>query len=135
MESPADVIANDLRRLPMQTRKALRPKLRKAGEITAQAVKANASWSKRIPGTTRVRTSFRLDGEGVEVVVGGPRAPHARLYEGPKDFRAPLFGNRRHWYRHGARPFLRPAAKATEGQATALMRQALDETGSALGFR
>lgn len=142
-ESIADIIANDLRRLPMETRKAIRPKLRKAGDACAAAVRKNASWSTRIPDTTKVGTSFRLDREGVTVSVGGTATtPHAWPYEGRKrnPFRHPVHArpgtprSKWTWVPEPARPYLAPAAKSTEGQTTAMMRGALDEVGVTLGF-
>jgi hypothetical protein len=139
----ADVIANDLRRLPEETRKKIRPKLRRAGTRVAASAKANASWSTRIPATARVVTSFRYGREGVQVKLGGRGAPHTRPYEGltRNPFRHPVHADPRKtrgewtWVSQAARPMLRPAARQHEGETNREMRAALDEAGRELGFR
>jgi hypothetical protein len=136
--NPAVQIARDMRRLPDETHKALRPKLREAGEVVAADARQRASWSSRIPGTIRVRTSFRENREGVQVVAGGSVAPHARAYENVANrgttFRHPFFGNRSVWFEQKERPYLFPAALASEAESTALVRTALDTVAVSLGF-
>lgn len=139
----ADAIAEDLRRLPLETRKSIRPKLQKAGEKVAATAKANAAWSSRIPATVRVAPSFRFEREGVEIKLGGRGTPHARAYEGltRNPFRHPVHADpkktRREWawVSQPARPMLRPAARKHEAETNRLMREALDEAGRELGFR
>jgi hypothetical protein len=135
---PSVQIARDLRALPEETRKALRPQLREAGEVVAADARNRAGWSSRIPGTVRVRTSFRADRESVKVVAGGPVAPHARPYEGISSrgdtFRHPFFGNRDVWFEQDERPFLLPAAEAGEAESAQLVRTALDTAAASLGF-
>lgn len=139
----ADVIAADLRRLPLETRKKIRPKLRRVGGRVAAAAKANASWSSRIPATVRVVTSFRFEREGVAVKLGGRGTPHARPYEGlTRDpFRHPVNADPRKtrgewtWVSQAARPMLRPAARANEAETNREMLAALDEAARELGFR
>lgn len=135
--SPLAQIAKDMRALPEETRKALRPKLRKAGQMVQREAQVNASWSSRIPGTIKVVTSFRADREGVTVRAGGATAPHARPYEGlsarGSTFRHPVYGND-WWVASPTRPFLFPAAEAAEGAVTEAMRTALDEAAASLGF-
>jgi hypothetical protein len=139
----ANVIANDLRRLPQETRKKIRPKLRRIGDRVAATAKANASWSSRIPATVRVVTSFRFEREGVDVKLGGRGAPHARAYEGltRNPFRHPVHGDPRKtrkewaWVYQAARPMLQPAARQHEAETHREMRAVLDEVGAELGFR
>jgi hypothetical protein len=135
---PMAEIAQDMRALPEETRKAIRPKLREAGELVQQRARENASWSDRIPGDIKVVTSFRQNREGVTVKAGGANSPHARPYEGlttrGNSFRHPVYGNRDVWVSQEARPFLMPAAEASADEATAMARTALDEAGTALGF-
>lgn len=135
---PAEQIAEDLRKLPAETRKALRPQVREAGEVVAADARRRAGWSTRIPGTIRVRTSLREDRVGVQVMAGGPLAPHARPYENVASrgntFRHPLFGDRSVWVSQEERPFLFPAAQAGEAQSLALVRTALDTVAVSLGF-
>lgn len=133
---PTYVVAEDMRALPRELRKEMRPKLRKAGEVVVRDARARARWSTRIPGTIRIRTSFRVHRESVEVIAGGKRAPHARPYEGlSRDpFRHPLFGNREAWVSQPARPFLLPAAKAKRGEVDAAIKEAFDAAPKGIGF-
>jgi hypothetical protein len=135
---PAVQIARDLRALPQETRKAVRPLLRQAGELVAQEARGLASWSTRIPASVRVRTSFRENREGVKVVAGGPAAPHARPYEGLSSrgdtFRHPVFGNTDVWVSQETRPFIFPAAEAKSEEVTGLIRAALDDGAASIGF-
>ena len=135
---PAVQIARDLRALPEETRKAVRPLLRQGGEIVAQEARGLSAWSSRIPATVRVRTSFRENREGVKVVAGGPAAPHARPYEGLSSrggtFRHPLFGNYDVWVSQETRPFIFPAAEAKSEEVNGLIRAALDDAAEGIGF-
>lgn len=61
---------------------ALRKNLRAAAEPAAGQVRANASWSSRIPAAVAVRVAFTAKrGAGVSVVVNRKQAPHARPIE------------------------------------------------------
>jgi hypothetical protein len=135
---PMVEIARDMRALPEETRKAVRPALRKAGQQVANEAAANASWSSRIPGTLKVTTSFRQNREGVTVSAGGANAPHARPYEGITQrgdtFRHPVYGRDIPWSTQPTRPFLRPAAEAAGPSSAAMMRGAMDDVGQSLGF-
>jgi hypothetical protein len=134
---PLAEIARDMRALPEETRKAVRPALRKAGEQVRREAAVNSSWSSRIPGTLKVSASFRQNREGVTVTAGGPNAPHARPYEGitsrGNTFRHPVFV-RDVWVAQPNRPFLLPAAQAAGPTAEALIRDAMDDVGQSLGF-
>lgn len=60
----------------------LRKNLRAAAEPAAGQVRANASWSSRIPAAVAVRVAFTAKrGAGVSVVVNRKQAPHARPFE------------------------------------------------------
>lgn len=135
---PAVVIARDMRKLPEETQKAVRPKLRAGGELVAADARVRAGWSSRIPGTVRVRTSFREDREKVSVIAGGSGAPHARPYEGiatqGDTFRHPVYGNREVWVAQDKRPFIFPAAEAKGEEVTGLIRAALDDAAASIGF-
>jgi hypothetical protein len=136
-EDFAAIIARDIRNLTPETQKAVRPKLRKAGQLVADDAKQRASWSSRIPGTVRVRTSVRANRENVKVLAGNASAPHARPYEGLSSqgntFRHPVYG-RDTWVSQATRPFLFPAAAANEVQAGELISSALTDAAIALGF-
>lgn len=137
-ENFAQVIARDMRSLTPETQKAVRPKLRKAGQLVAEDAKRRASWSSRIPASVRVRTSFRANRENVTVLVGSKNAPHARPYEGitsrGSTFRHPVYG-RDHWVAQATRPFLIPAAEAKQIEAAELISSALTDASIALGFK
>jgi len=134
---PMVQIARDMRALPDETRKAVRPALRKAGQIIQRDAQGRASWSSRIPATITVVTSFRANREGVTVRAGGKSAPHARPYEGLSSrggtFRHPVYGND-WWVSQASRPFLFPAAEANQAAVTEAMRGTLDEAARFLGF-
>lgn len=144
--NPADMIAEDMRRLPHEARRTLRPALRASGEDTAADARSRASWSSRIPPTIRVRTSFRANREGVEIVAGGRAAPHARPYEGLSaggsgEFRHPVYADAANftrkkwtWVTSPTRPFLFPAAEAGEEKTTQNLTAALDTAAAAIGF-
>lgn len=137
-EDPAVVIARDMRKLPEETRKTVRPKLRAGGEIVAADARRRADWSSRIPGSVRVRTSFQESQEKVQVIAGGSGAPHARPYEGVASsgstFRHPVYGDREVWVSQEKRPFLFPAAEAKGDEVTGLVRAALDDAAASIGF-
>lgn len=144
--NPADVIREDMHRLPAEARRKLRPALRASGEGMAADARTRAGWSSRIPATIKVRSSFRADREGVEIVAGGPAAPYARPYEGLSSgssgkFRHPVFADAANftrkawtWVDSPTRPFLMPAAEAGVEQATQNLTAALDAAAAAIGF-
>lgn len=136
--SPADVIASDMRALPEELRKALRPKLRTIAQRIADEARGKASWSSRIPGTIRVRTSFSANREGVFILAGGKNAPHARLYDlgqrSADSFRHPVYGHRDRWVTQATRPFFFVAAANHEDSTTDAVRTALDDASRAIGF-
>lgn len=137
-------IALDMRALPEETRRFVRPRLREAGRMVVVDAVANASWSTRIPGSIRMTTSFRVDREGITITAGNKTTPHARPFEDIRQrgsFRHPVHADQNRFTRKGwtwvsqpARPFLFPAALANEAAATATIRTALDEAGRSLGF-
>lgn len=136
--TPGEVIAEDMRKLPTELRKALRPRLRMAGQVIANAARANASWSSRIPGTIKVGTKFSPNREGVYIRAGGASAPHARLYElgsrSPSSFRHPVFGHRDRWVEQTTRPFLFRAAEQHVSQTTVAIENALSDAAHGIGF-
>ena len=78
-------IAREMRLLEKNIAAHIRRNLRKAvtesgAEVTA-AIKAEASWSKRIPGATSLAMSFGAQKVGVSVKVNAKKAPHARPFE------------------------------------------------------
>jgi len=104
-------LALDLKRSAPLVEKELHSALTAAGELVAVKARSNiAPYSSRIGKTVKTRRR----GVGVRVEAGGARAPHAAPFEHggkPGEFRAPLFGDKSHWYPHKAHPFLLDAAE------------------------
>jgi len=139
----AEQIAADMAALTPATRKAVRPKLREAGQSVATTAKSNASWSTRIPATIKVMVSFRADREGVLITAGGPTAPHARPYEdvaGRGFFRHPVMPDPAKprsawaWAQQASRPFLLRAGESNEAATTGSLLAALDEAARDIEF-
>lgn len=131
MADEIERLIHDMGRIPDDLKRKLRPKLRVAGRVVADDAKVRASWSTRIPGATKVSTSFTARRPGVSVVVDRKKAPHARPFEHggqPGEFRHPVFGNREVWEPQAARPFLEPALEAKGDAAGRLITEAVDET-------
>lgn len=109
--SQLQILIRDLGAIPPAVHRVLRPVVLEAGQPILAQMRANAGWSSRIPGATSMRSSG--SSPGVEFRVSAAQAPHARPYEGlsGSPFRAPLWGDREHWYDHDARPFFYRAAE------------------------
>jgi hypothetical protein len=106
--------------------RAMNKSLRKGGDIVAQAGRANASWSSRIPGT--IKTS--VGAKTVKVSAGGAGAPHAYYYEGNGhggSFRHPVYGHRKVWVTQQCRPFLVPALEANADRVAREIEDAVNE--------
>ncbi|GAA0347873.1 HK97 gp10 family phage protein [Actinoallomurus spadix] len=115
--SQLQALIRDLGQVPPAIRKELRPVVKQAAQPTLARMKSNASWSTRIPGAITMRAANTTI--GVRFRVNAGRAPHARPYENDGNqgtFRAPLWGDREHWYPHQARPFFYRAVEATADQ-------------------
>jgi hypothetical protein len=104
-------LMRDFQDVPAKLRPAIRREVAAAGKGFTDAVKADASWSSRIPGAVKIKTSFAQRGAGVRVFVDSKAAPHARPYEGlapggnRNAFRHPVYGNREVWVTQATRPF------------------------------
>lgn len=106
---------NEIRRLiadfeepiPAEVKKEIRALIRKRGNPILARIRANASWSSRIPAATRLSQSLTGKRAGIRFVVNARKAPHARPYEGlsGRVFRHPVYGNREVWRAERARPF------------------------------
>lgn len=132
-----NLTTDKLRKLSPELRRALRPRLRAAGEITLAQAKANASWSRRIPAALSLQVSFAARNPGVAVVADSSAAPHARPLEGilRDPFRHPLFGRDNvPWVTQAARPFLRPAARSTGARIVDEIESAIDDALTASGL-
>ncbi|EYR64650.1 hypothetical protein N866_07175 [Actinotalea ferrariae CF5-4] len=132
-----NVTTDKLRRISPELRRALRPRLRAAGQITLAQAQANASWSRRIPRALSLQVSFAARNPGVAIVADASSAPHARPLEGilRDPFRHPVFGRDDvPWVTQATRPFLRPAARSTGAQVVDEVSRAIDDALTASGL-
>jgi hypothetical protein len=83
--------ADQLRDAPGELRPALRRETRSVAKDVEGDIKANASWSSRIPGAVRTTVGFGPRSSGVMIRVDAGKAPHARPLE---------FGNKPGFNRH-----------------------------------
>lgn len=122
--------ARQLRDVPKEFRRELRPKIRKASDKVAGKIRANASWSSRIPGAVKTQVSFSSRSGGVRVFVDSDAAPHAR----PMEFgsqgrrgvnRHPVFG-RDVWVDQPAKPFFMKAVRESEQDVVLEIQDAID---------
>lgn len=117
-------VARGIRAASKPAWKALRVRLVGIGGVVANDVKANASFSKRIPGSVKVRAT---PGGNVRVTIGGDAAPNAVPIEnkGRGGVRHPVFGNREVWTSKNSPPaFLLPAFAAKRDWALGEMEKA-----------
>lgn len=127
----------DLRRVPIELRRELRPAVRAAAQGVLVEARSRASWSSRIPGAMRIAIRFTGKAAGASVVVRAARAPHGRPYEhlgAPGTFRHPVYG-RDTWVTQRAKPFLFPAARAAAGSAAREIDQAVEQVLRRTGWR
>jgi hypothetical protein len=130
-------LIEDLGKIPPDLRKELRPAIRKGSTPILDQMRSNASWSSRIPRATKISTSLSGSRPGVRIVVNARQAPHARVYEhgGQQgNFRAPLFGDREHWFAHRARPFFYKAIDQKGDEVRKAVAEAIDTVASRHGF-
>jgi hypothetical protein len=76
------VILQDLDKKQQSAVKSqIRRAVRDLGQDLTTQIKANASWSTRIPNTVKMSVTFGPKTAGASVVAGGKNAPHARALE------------------------------------------------------
>lgn len=127
-------LVKEFSQVPNELRPAIRAAARGAAQGFTSAVKADASWSSRIPAAVKVSTSFAQKGAGVKVGVDSTRAPHARPYEGlaaggnRASFRHPVFGNREVWVTQTTRPFFRKNIEPQRAKFLDALESALIQT-------
>lgn len=134
---PVGELIRDLDRIPRELRQRIRPVIHRSGSDILASARARASWSTRIPRATRLSVRFSRN-PGVDIITDVRRAPHAPHYENegrPGFFEHPLFGNRSHWYRQRARPYLGPAMDAGAPHAVAQIADAVDRALWDANFR
>ena len=71
----------EFEKFPASLRKEMRPLLTEVAAESLSRAKANASWSRRIPGAIRARVTFSKTRGGVSLTVNRRKAPHARPME------------------------------------------------------
>lgn len=115
----------------------LRRGIKAAAQPVVDAVKEDASFSSRIPGAVKLKSSFAAKGASVAVVVDGAAAPEAKaINHGGRGgtFRHPVFGNRDVWVDQAAVPFMATGPRRAQPQADAAMLEAMDRIARSLGF-
>jgi hypothetical protein len=132
--SQLQALIGDLGELPPAFRNAARPHMLDAGRGVLALMRSHASWSTRIPAAISMTAATTTI--GVRFRTNSGRAPHARPYEGlsGSPFRAPLFGDREHWYPHDARPFFYRSVQEGAGQVVEALGEALDQAAAETGF-
>jgi hypothetical protein len=129
------ILIRDLGAIPPSVRKTLRPAILKAGRPVLDRMRANASWSTRIPAAITMRAS--TTSPGIRFRVDSARAPHARPIEHdgePGTFRHPVYGNREVWRDQPARPFFYRAVEAYADQITDRLGEAVMDAAREHGF-
>jgi hypothetical protein len=114
----------------------LRRGIREAAAPMVAAVKANASWSSRIPGAVSAKPSFTAKRAGVTIQVNAKAAPEARPLENQGKggtFRHPVYGHRNNWVDQAARPFFFSAVERTT-QAEIAMRAVMVRVAAKAGL-
>jgi hypothetical protein len=129
-------LIRDLGAIPPDLKRELRPGLRKAAQPALTRIRSNASWSSRIPGATKLSTSFG-NRPGVTIRIDSKAAPHARPIEHdgePGTFRHPVYGNREVWRPQQARPFFYRGVEATADQIRNAVADLVDGAARRHGF-
>ena len=117
---------------------ALRKNLKAAADPATAQVRANASWSSRIPAAVAVRAAFTAKkGAGVSVFVSRKTAPHARPIENSGQA-----GTFQHYtwgdepvVTQQARPFFFDEMASVMPDVEKAAADAIDEAAKAAGFR
>lgn len=115
---------------------ALRRTLKNAAEPMAQQVRANASWSAKIPGAVGVQVRFTAKKVGVSIFVSRTKAPGARPlenYGNSGTFKHPVFGKGS--VEQPARPFFFKELEGKIAEVEKATTEAIDEAMRAAGFR
>lgn len=124
--------ADQLRGAPKELQATLRRAITEAATELLADIKANSSWSSRIPGATKMRVGFGERNAGVLVYVDSRQAPHARPFEGAQrrgdgTFRHPVFGNPDNWVSQPTRPYFMPAIRANEAKTVSRVQDAINQ--------
>jgi hypothetical protein len=115
----------------------LRRGIKTAAKPIVDGVKAEASFSSRIPGAVKVKAGFASKGATVTVIADPKAAPEAApLNNGDRggNFRHPVYGNRENWVSQPAHPFFVTGAKHGAPAAEQAMLKVMDDIAHQLGF-
>ncbi len=133
-------LMRDLRALEPEISKELKATFQDLGSDMVRDVKANASWSSRIPSAV----SLSVTQTRVGVKASRRKAPHARSYEGisgsgifgtKSSFRHPVFGNRSVWVNQSTRPFVAPAIRAHQEEFMDRASDAVADAARQVGWK
>ncbi|MGZ4518874.1 MAG: hypothetical protein ACXVXO_00310 [Mycobacteriaceae bacterium] len=126
----------DLKGVEGNLRVELRRGIKEAAQGVADAVKAETSWSSRIPAAVRVKPSFSARVTGVTVEVDGKKAPEARPINNKGKsgtFRHRVFG-RDVWVNQPARPFFDAAIRGKTPDIERRIAQVANDVARKAGF-
>lgn len=132
--------------------RALRRRIRNAGALAVDAVKAklgepapgggddSVGGRAALAAATRMTVSFGKRSAGTRVVTSASKLPaeHKGLLNvyAKKQFRHPLFGDKNHWYPEAGNPYFRPVIyKLIDSTIKEEIRAALDDAVRAIGGR
>lgn len=121
------VLAADLRSVAPAAWKETKAALAKGGALVLNDAQANASYSKRIPGSGVVQVT---SAGSVRVRFGGDAAPDAAPIEneGKGHVRHPVFGNREVWTSENSHAaFLAPAVNKNRAAILSIVEQTVGD--------
>lgn len=134
----------DLKAVEGNLRVEMRKGIVAAAKPVVDAVAANASWSSRIPGAVKAKTSFSAKNAGVSITVDAKKAPEARPLENNGQggmFRHPVFadGSRvrgdQTWVSQPAQPFFWAGVRGANSDVMAAMNAVMDAVAHKAGFK
>lgn len=109
----------DFAKISKENKTYLRRNMKKIATPTLHKIQGSASWSTRIPGSTKIKTGFTARFAGVRIETDRNVSPHARPYEHagqPGMYRHPVYGDESKdrklwtWVSAPARPYMYPSA-------------------------
>lgn len=137
-------LTKDLQQVDKKLATEMKKQMRQVAEPIRRRVAAEASWSKRIPGATRVSTRFTKKTQNVIITVNRRLAPHARPIENDGQegtFTHPLFQRRTRVLKRQvlveqqARPFFGKAIRSQENRIDEAVEQVARDFERKLHFR
>lgn len=135
----------DLKNVPGNLRAELRKGVVAAVKPVVTSVQAQASWSTRIPGAVKTKTSFAAKSAGVSVFVDSTIAPEAAPINNKGntgDFRHPVFADARNqtrdgwtWVAQGAIPFFDKGIASADAAINNAMQAVMDAVIAKAGWK